>query len=96
MSDWIILLKMVISKAVFTFLSVYASQVGRTEPANEWFYNQLQYAVTMAPATKILIPVGDWNGHVAAPAGVFSDVLGDHSFGTHNTENMRIWIWNSP
>ena len=82
----IILLKLIISKAVFTFLSVFTPQVDRTKPEKERFYDQLQCAV----ATETLIPVGDWNGHVGASAGVYSDAHGGHGFGTRNTEGERI------
>ena len=67
-SDRIILLKLIICKAVFTFLSVYASQLGRTVPEKERFYDQLQCAVAKVPATEILIQVGDWSSHVGASA----------------------------
>ena len=30
-------------------------------------------AVAKVPATEILIPVGDWNGHVSATPGVYCD-----------------------
>ena len=89
-SERIIFLKMIISRAVFTLLSVYAPQTGRPELENKRFYDQLQYAVAKVSATEILIPVGDWNGHVGAPAGVFSDAHGGHGFGTHNMEGERI------
>ena len=52
----------------------------------EHFYDQLQYVVAKVPATEQLIPVGDWNGHIGAPAGVFGDAHGGHG----NTEGERI------
>ena len=69
---------------------MYRPQICRPEPENECFYDQLQYAFAKVPATEILIPVGDWNSHIGAPAGVFSDAHGGHSFGTRNTEGERI------
>ena len=71
-SDSIILLKLIIGKAIFTFPSVYTPQVGRSEPVKERFYNQLQYAVVKVPASEILIPYDDCNGHVGAPASVWT------------------------
>ena len=69
---------------------MYRPQICRPEPENECFYDQLQYAFAKVPATEILIPVGDWNSHIGAPAGVFSDAHGGHCFGTRNTEGERI------
>jgi len=43
-SDRIILLRLVIGKAVFTFLSVYAPQSGLPEAVKEHFYDQLHYS----------------------------------------------------
>ena len=34
----------------------------------------MQNVVVKVPDTEILILAGDWNGHVGAAAGVFSDV----------------------
>ena len=86
----IILLKLIIVKTLVIFLSVYAPQLGLPEPGMKHFYNQLQYTVAKVPAIEILIPVGDWNGHVGALAGVLIDAHGGHGFGTHNTEGERI------
>ena len=69
---------------------MYAPQVGLPESEKERFYDQLQYAVTMVPATEIHIPVGDWTGYVGATAGVFRDADGGHSFDTRNTEGESI------
>ena len=55
-SDGIILLKLIFGKTVFTFLSVYAPQVGWPEPLKEHFYDQLQYDVARVPAPEILTP----------------------------------------
>ena len=44
----------------------------------------------MCPVSEILIPVGDWNGHVGALASVLGDAYGGHGFGTHNTKSERI------
>ena len=69
-SDRIILMKVIIGKAVFTFLSVYAPQVGLPEADKDRFYDQLQSTVARVPASELLIPVGYWNGHVGEEAGL--------------------------
>ena len=53
-------------------------------------YDKLQHTVGKVPATEILIPVGDWNGHVGAAAGVYSDAHGMPGFGNHNIEGKRV------
>ena len=81
---------MIISKTVFTFLSVYTPQASRPDAQKEHFYDQLQYAVAKVSATEILILVGDWNGHVGAAAGAFSDAHGRQGFETHKTEGETV------
>ena len=68
----ILLLKLVISKANFTFLSVYAPQANLLKAIKERFYNQQQRIVAKVAATEILILVDDWNSHVGAVIGVYS------------------------
>ena len=89
-SDRIILMKLIIGKAVFSFLSVYAPQVGLSEAEKERFYDCLQSTVAKIPASEILIPVGDWNGHVGAAAGAYLDAHGNHGYGSRNVEGERI------
>ena len=78
--DRILLLKLIIGKAMFTFLSVYAPQVNLSKAVKERFYDELQHTVAKVPATEILIPVGDWIGHVGTAAGVYSDAHDGHGF----------------
>ena len=56
----------------------------------ERFYDQLQTTVAKVPATEILIPVGDWNGHVGTAAGVYSEAHGGHGYGTRNPDGERM------
>ena len=46
--------------------------------------------VAKVQATEILIPVGNCNSHVGAPAGVFGDAHGGHGFWIHNKEDEKI------
>ena len=45
-----------------------------------FLFNENVVMVSKVPATEILIPVGDWNGHLGAPVGVFSDTQGWHNW----------------
>ena len=77
-------LKLVVGRAVFTFLAVYAPQVGLPEVEKERFYDQLQSTVARVPASEILVSLGDWNGHVGADADGFDEVHGGQGFGVRN------------
>ena len=44
----------------------------------------------MIPSSEIVIPRGDWNGHVGLGGNGFEDVHGGHGFGMHNVEGKRV------
>ena len=89
-SDRILVLKMVIGKLAYAFISVYAPQIGLSEDDKDRFYDQLRGAVSKIPASEILIPLGDWNGHVGAVADGFDGVHGGHGWGMRNPEGERV------
>ena len=89
-SDRIILIRLIIGKGVYTFISVYAPQSGLTEADKQSFYDMLQSVVAMIPSSEIVIPLGDWNGHVGLECNGFEDVHGGHGFGTRNVEGQRV------
>ena len=71
-----LLLKLIIGKAGFTFLFVYAPQANLPEPYKGRFHDPLQYAVAKVQDIEIFIPVGDWNSHISSAAAVSSDAKG--------------------
>ena len=89
-SDRILLLKLVIGKTVFTFISLYAPQIGRPMAEKVQFYDQLQAACMPIPSSEVLFCLGDWNGHVGAKASSYEDAHGGHGFGSRNAEGERI------
>ena len=89
-SDRIILIRHIIGKGVYTFISVYAPQSGLTEADKQSFYDMLQSEVAKIPSSEIVIPLGDWNGHVCLECSGFEDVYGGHGFGTCNVEGKRV------
>ena len=89
-SDIIILIRLVIGKVVFTFLSVYAPQAGLQEAEKDRFYNQLQSVLARIPASEVLIPLGDWNGHVGADSNRFEEVHHGKGFRVWNVEGERL------
>ena len=63
-SDRIMLSKLLLGEAVLTVLSVYAPQTGLEESTKDAFYDSLQTVISELPDKEIVIPCGDWNGHV--------------------------------
>ena len=89
-SDRIILLKMIIGKQIYAFISLYAPQVGRSAAEKERFYDQLLSVVSGIPSSEVLFCLGDWNGHVGREAQGFEKVHGGRGFGERNDEGVSI------
>jgi len=89
-SDRIIQIRLILGKVIFTFLSIYAPQVGRTEAEKQHFYDQLQVSVNRIPASEVLFPLGDRNGHVGAESSGYEDAHGGRGFGIRNPEGERV------
>ena len=90
-SDRIILLKLIIGKTVYVFLSVYAPQKsGYTDAVKDQFYDQLTSVLAKIPPSEVLIPGGDWNGHVGSTADGYEGVHGGFGYGERNKEGERI------
>ena len=88
-SDRILVLRLVLGESVFTFVSIYAPQVGRPNE-EKTVYDELQKCISKLTFSEILIPLGDWNGHVVEKAGGFENVHGGFGYGTRNSEGERI------
>ena len=91
-SDRIILIRLVIGKVVFTFLSVYAPQAGLQEAEKDRFYDQFQNVMARIPASEVLIPLGDWNGHVGADSNGFEEVHHGKGFGVRIVEGEIVGV----
>ena len=89
-SDRIILLKLIIGKTVYVFLSVYAPQTGKTAAEKDKFYDLLNSVLSKIPPSEVLIPGGDWNGHVGSTADGFEGVHGGFGYGVRNSDGDRI------
>ena len=89
-SDRIILLKLIIGKTVYAFISVYAPQSGRPVTEKDHYYDQLNAVVAKIPLNEVLIPGGDWNGHVGSTADGFDEVHGGFGYGERNEEGGRL------
>ena len=74
-SDRIMLIKLLVGEVVLTVLSVYAPQAGLEESTKDAFYDSLQTVISELPDKEIVIPCGDWNGHVGREAAGYEDVF---------------------
>ena len=63
-SDRIILVKLIVSQRVVTFLSVYAPQSVLGDVDKDLFFDQLHAVTARIPRSEFLMPCGNWNGHV--------------------------------
>ena len=89
-TDRILMLKLIIGKQIYTFVALYAPQVGLPAAEKDSFYYQLQSAVMGISDSEKVFFLGDWNGHVGAAADGFEIVHGGHGFGNRNSEGERI------
>ena len=46
--------------------------------------------IATIPSSEIVIPCGDWNGHVGLGDNGFEDVHGGHGFEIRNVEGGRV------
>ena len=89
-SDRIMLIKLLVGEAVLTVLSVYAPQTGLEESTKDAFYDSLQTVISELPDKEIVIPCGDWNGHVGREAAGYEGVHGGSGYGDCNADGDRV------
>ena len=89
-SDRIMLIKLLVGEAVLTVLSVYAPQTGLEESTKDAFYDSLQTVISELPDKEIVIPCGDWNGHVGREAAGYEGVHGGSGYGERNADGDRV------
>ena len=89
-SDRIMLIKLLIGESIVTVLSVYAPQTGLDESAKDAFYDSLQTVISTIPDKEIVIPCGDWNGHVGKAADGYEGIHGGSGYGERNPDGDRI------
>ena len=89
-SDRIMLIKLLVGESVITVLSVYAPQTGLDQSTKDAFYDSLQTTVSALPEKDIVIPCGDWNGHVGKTAPGYEGVHGGAGYGERNADGERI------
>ena len=89
-SDRIMLIKLLVGEVVLTVLSVYAPQTGLGESTKDAFYDSLQTVISELPDKEIVIPCGDWNGHVGREAAGYEGVHGGSGYGERNADGDRV------
>ena len=75
-SDRILLVKLIVGQRVVTLLSVYAPQSGLSDVDKDLFFDQLRAVTARIPRSELLIPCGDWNGHVGRAGTEYREVHG--------------------
>ena len=79
-------LNKLLGEAVLTVLSVYAPQTGLEESTKDAFCDSLQTVISELPDKEIVIPCGDWNGHVGREAAGYEGVHGGSGYGERNAD----------
>ena len=64
-----------------TLLSVYAPQSGLSDVDKDLFFDQLRVVTARIPRSELLIPCGDWNGHVGRAGTEYREVHGGMGYG---------------
>ena len=84
------LVKLMIGDSLLTVISVYAPQTGLEQSTKDTFYDNLQAVISKLGDNEIVIPCGDWNGHVGKEADGYEGVHGGIGFGDRNADGERI------
>ena len=84
-SDRIILLKMIVGQCV----SVHAPQCGLSDADKDLFYDQLRAVTAKIPASELLTPCGDWNGHVGSTGTGFREVHRGFGYGRSDPDTQN-------
>ena len=69
---------------------MYVPQLGLDDKVKDAFYDDLLSVVSEVSDQDILIPCGDWNGHIGRDSAGFHGIHGGYGFGEHNPEGVRI------
>ena len=88
-SDRILLVKLILGREIFNFISVYAPQVRLDESSKRQFWEDLDEIVQGIPSREKLFISGDFNGHVGTSYG-FDSVHGGFDFGERNEPGNSI------
>ena len=80
-SDRIILVKLIVSQHVVTFLSVYAPHNGLSDEVKDLFFNQLHAVTARIPGSEFLIPCGDRNSQVGHTGTRYREMHGGIGYG---------------
>ena len=71
-------------------MSVYAPQTGLQESTKDAFYDSLQTVISEIPDKEIVIPCGDWNGHVGRESAGYEGAHGGSGYGERNADGDRV------
>ena len=89
-NDRIMMIKLTVGRTVVTILSLYAPQIGLDNHCKDSFYDDLRSIIANLGEEEIVIPCGDWNGHIGQVAAGYENTHGGYGYGERNTEGERI------
>ena len=74
-----------------TVLSVYTPQIGLEEsPQRRHFFDCLDTLISKLPHKEIVIPCGDWNGHIGREGSAYKGADRGYGFGERNADGDRV------
>ena len=77
-------------KKVVRIVCAYAPQCGRLMSEKEKFYEEMARGCEVENANKILICLGDFNGHIGKEVDGFEGVYGSYGIGKRNVESRLL------
>ena len=89
-------IKLLVEDAVLTVLSIYAPKTGLEESTKNAFYGCLQTVISKLPDKEIVIPCGDWNGHIGRAAAGYEGVYGGYRYDECNADGDRVLAFAVP
>ena len=89
-SDRIMSIKLVLGKAIYNILSVYAPQVGRPNVEKEAFREKLEDILANVSDDESIIVGGDLNCHVGSSNTGYEDVMGMYGYGIQNEDGVAL------
>ncbi len=89
-SDRIISMRLLVGVTTVTVISVYAPQTGLSDTEKEQFYDDLLSMMTKLDNQDVIVPCGDWNGHIGMNADGYEGVHGGYGYGDRNTDGERL------
>ena len=77
----IILVKIIVGQRVLWYVSAYAPQCGCSDAVKYPVNDLLSDMTSLIPASELLIPFGDWSGHIGKLGSIYKEVHEGYEYG---------------